>query len=319
MTPEIFPKDRFFCLLDEQPDFLVPARLLRPHDFSRGLIANPMCWFGWHGPLPPDKAARLVSTENFFETPWIVWIDDPATSALMPFWLGPRYAHILYQMMPGQPVRQELPIEILGVLCEARILVPPDYIAYRRREWQDAVRQYSSWFQRGHVDVPNLLHPFHVGALRRYYRYHTRHGSFQLGDGQTAGRYVAHDESVTRFFHHQLTNAVSDIAGTVVKPSYSYLALYQEGAELERHFDRPQCEYSITMLIDAAPEPERQSPWPIHLGTYDGALSIWQYIGDSLLYRGRYLEHWRDPLPWGYSSSSILLHYVDASFDGPLS
>ncbi len=222
-------------------------------------------------------------------------------------------------MAPGQPVWQELPGEIMNVLCEARVFVAPGYVARRRREWQEWVRYYSNWFQRGYVSVPNLLHPFHIGALRRYYRYHTRQGSFPLGDGQTPGRYVAHNESVTRFFHHQLNNAFSDIAGTLVRPSYSYLALYQGGAELERHLDREQCEYSVTTCIDATPEPEQQAPWPIQLGTYEGELRIWQHIGDSLLYRGRYLPHWRDQLPYGYTSSSILLHYVDATFDGPLS
>jgi len=37
-----------------------------------------------------------------------------------------------------------------------------------------------------------------------------------------------------------------------------------------------------------------------------------QGIGDALLFRGRYLSHWRDQLPEGYTSSSILFHFVDA-------
>jgi len=31
-----------------------------------------------------------------------------------------------------------------------------------------------------------------------------------------------------------------------------------------------------------------------------------------LLFRGRYLTHWRDRLPEGYTSSSILFHFIEA-------
>ncbi len=115
-----------------------------------------------------------------------------------------------------------------------------------------------------------------------------------------------------------MSQIVSDVARTRVKPSYVYLAAYQGGAELDRHTDREQCEYSITLCIDATPEPEVQSPWPILLDTRDGALRIWQYLGDGLLYRGRHLPHYRERLPDGCSSTSLLLHYVDHDFAGSL-
>jgi hypothetical protein len=59
-------------------------------------------------------------------------------------------------------------------------------------------------------------------------------------------------------------------------------------------------------------------PWPIQLDIPDGALRIWQYLGDSLLYRGRFLPHYRDELPEGFTSTSLLLHYVDHGFDGSI-
>jgi hypothetical protein len=46
--------------------------------------------------------------------------------------------------------------------------------------------------------------------------------------------------------------------------------------------------------------------------TGEGAISLTQGIGEALLFRGRYLTHWRDRLPEGYTSSSILFHYVNA-------
>jgi hypothetical protein len=49
----------------------------------------------------------------------------------------------------------------------------------------------------GYLQLSGLLPPFQIGALRRYYRYHTRVGTFVLGDEQSPGRYVAYDEPTT--------------------------------------------------------------------------------------------------------------------------
>ena len=51
----------------------------------------------------------------------------------------------------------------------------------------------------------DLIHPFHIAALRRYYRYLIRTGAIRLGDGQSPRRYVAYNEPVARFFHHDIT------------------------------------------------------------------------------------------------------------------
>jgi hypothetical protein len=46
--------------------------------------------------------------------------------------------------------------------------------------------------------------------------------------------------------------------------------------------------------------------------TAAGPQAFTQDIGDALLFRGRYLTHWRDRLPEGYTSSSILFHFIEA-------
>ena len=107
--------------------------------------------------------------------------------------------------------------------------------------------------------MPGLVPAFHLGALRRYYRYHTRVGSFPLGDDQVSRRYIAHNEAVAHFLHAQLADAVSDVAQTMLVPSYAYLAAYESGSELSPHTDREQCEYTVTLCVDATPEPRAQS------------------------------------------------------------
>ena len=121
-----------------------------------------------------------------------------------------------------------------------------------------------------------------------------------------------------RFFHHQLTSTLSRIAGRALKPSYVYLASYLSGAELKKHTDREQCDYSITFCLDYSPEPKLATPWPICLQTPRGTVKVYQVLGDGLAYRGTQLPHFRAPLPEGQTSTSIFFHYVTAEFAGPL-
>lgn len=318
MTPYGYPSEYYHCLLDEQPYYLVPPRLYGT-DRAGPLMVNPQCWFSWLGPAPADKANRMFAIEYLCPGEWMVWVDDPGTRSLWPYWVGSEYASYLAGLAPGNPLRKTLPPHIEWVLTRANILVEYGFPERRRKEWLDQLWHYASSFERGYTNITGLIPPFHLGAMRRYYRFHTRSGSFSLGDGQVARRHFAHNEAVSCFIHCQLTHAVSDITRTLVKPSYSYLAAYESGSTLDRHTDREQCEFTITLCVDATPEPQVQVQWPIQLDVPEGALRMWQYLGDGLLFRGRQLPHYRDTLPEGNTYTSLLLHYVDYEFNGQLS
>jgi hypothetical protein len=291
---------------------------MRQPELLGPVVVNPDCWFSWHGPLPPRIAARVDFTENFLLSDRMVWIEDPATLAIWPFWVGDEYFEFLSRMTPGSPLEEELPPHVRWVLNEANILVDLDYLGQRRRQWQQLVSLYAETFRHGYVVVTDLIHPFHVGALRRYYRHRTRCGFYRLGDEQVGRRFGAHNEMMARYIHNQLTHAISDIARNVLKPSYAYFVSYLSGAHLEKHFDREQCDYSITTCIDCSPEPEGDAPWPIELDTGSGTARVYQAVADALLYRGCSIAHSRERLPNGFTCTSLLLHYVGDSFSGGL-
>ena len=222
MTPYGYPSELYHCLLDEQPYYLTPLRLLPEYVPGQEYIVNPNCWFSWHGPLMPDKAARASWIEDLCPSEHIVWVDDPATGIIWPFWVGEEYFSYLSQLAPGYPVTFDMPEHVKWVLTCANIFTTPNWTAHRQHDWMEVVHESAASFERGYVPLSGLIHPFHVGALRRYYRYQVRTGAFKFGDGQVSRRYAEHNEKVTRFFHHQLTGAISAIARTVLKPSYSY-------------------------------------------------------------------------------------------------
>jgi hypothetical protein len=197
--------------------------------------------------------------------------------------------------------------------------VPGNHEAIRRQLWNDTLSCCSAEFeQKRYTPIGQLIHPFHISALRRYYRQLIRRGKLGLGDSQSPRRYATQNEAVARFFHHQLTTAVSSVVQEPVKPSYVYLGAYLGGAALETHIDREQCEFSISLCIDYSPEPALATPWPLHLHTPKGKTTVFQGMGDALIYCGRELPHSRDRLPLGNASTSLFFHYVRESFAGPL-
>jgi hypothetical protein len=315
MIPEFFPRDRYYCVLDDMPDFLVPAAAVAPYASladDAPLRVNPRCWMGWHGDLPVSFAPDGGIPEQLYLEPWIIWVDDPDRGTLWPYWLGREYAHLLQHLAPGQWYDGGLPPEAVTALRVADVLTTPGLADRRRQAWSDVVAVAAPQLAASCVSLQHLLPPFHIGGLRRYYRYHTRVGSFVLGDDQTGGRYVAYDDPLTQYVHAQLARTVSDLARRVVVPSYNYLSFYQGGAVLEPHTDREACEYTLSLCIDATPDPVTHGAWPLNVMTEQGPASFALGVGDGLLFRGRTLTHWRDRLAEGYTHSSILFHFVDA-------
>lgn len=248
-----------------------------------------------------------------------VWVLDSATGAVMPFGLGPRFRDLLTSARQGQPEPAGLNFEERFVLATAGVLVEPDHAERRQREYDRMVKRSARRFRNlRYVSLRGLIHPFQLGALRGYYRQQIRDGKLRLGDNQTPRRYLAHNERIASFFHHQLTAIVSDIAGEPVKPSYVYVASYQPGARLPKHTDRPQCEFSISLCLDFTPEPAGRTSLPLCLETGQGTVKIFQHLGDGLLYRGCELPHFRTVLPRNCTSTSIFFHYVRRDFSGPL-
>jgi hypothetical protein len=64
--------------------------------------------------------------------------------------------------------------------------------------------------------MPGVLSASHAAALARYYREVIASGGWALGDAQVSQRHGWHNESVARFFHHQLTSFVAAIVGLPV-------------------------------------------------------------------------------------------------------
>jgi hypothetical protein len=313
-----FPSDRYYCLLDELPLHLVPqhARRALADTAEEALFFNAQCTLRGAREIPQEFCHRSDLLSGFAREGTIAWVRDSSTAMLLPFWLGASLSAALAKLRAGDSVPSSIPLKTRSLLAAAGIFVPtqPKTIA-REMAFRNAAVEFQ---KKDYAPLSGLIHPFHVAALRRYYRHQIRTGAIHLGDRQSERRYVAHNEPVARFFHHQLASTLSQLAGKPVKPSYVYLASYLSGAELKKHTDREQCDFSITLSLDFSPEPQLATPWPIRLQTASGTVTVYQGLGDGLAYRGTRLPHFRAPLLQGQTSTSIFFHYVREEFAGPL-
>ncbi len=329
--------------------------LQRQEDGQPTLHLNPECILCADGQSPEELASRKDLLSGFALQGTTAWVRNPATGNLRPFWLGPQLEAVVRTLRPNEPVPSSVPQGVRRLLAAADILVRDDKVSGDRSscagpglgpgqaapaalrpptgsetrshtdlahtvlKHEERITQAASLFrEKGYAPLGDLIHPFHIAALRRYYRYLIRTGAITLGDGQSPRRYVAYNEPVARFFHHDIAATLSAVAGEPLKPSYVYMASYLSGAQLKKHTDREQCEFSVTLCLDFSPEPALETSWPIRLDTPTSTVTVYQALGDGLAYRGTRLPHYRDALGDGQTSTSIFFHYVAADFSGSL-
>jgi hypothetical protein len=312
--------DYFQCFVADQPEYLVPERLC---SFEGKRPAGPLtvsrdAWFAWREDLPDSVAECYPLPENFWAGAGLIWVDDRATGMQRSFWAGPWFQEKLAGMTRGR-TPPALSAQHAAALLAAGVLERPGDAARRATEWMAGMAKARREFTKdGFAAMPELIHPFHLGALRRYYRRMVRTGGMTLGDNCSPKRWVAYQESAAQFFHRQLTGAVSAVAGVRVKPTFAYVASYQGSADLGAHTDRLQCEYAVSLLIDYVPEPVEQSPWPLQFAGPNRTGKVWQCLGDAVLYCGTRITHWREQLAAAAVSTSMFFYFVNEGFKGSL-
>ena len=145
------------------------------------------------------------------------------------------------------------------------------------------------------------------------------HGTWT--DQQVPGSYSIYADHVMETLLMKVLPVMKEKTGLNLVPTYSYARVYQHGAELKRHKDRPSCEISTTLNLGG-------DPWPIFIDPTgsDNVIDEYKSIhkpgapkgvkvdlkpGDMLIYSGCELEHWREPFK-GKLCGQVFLHYNHA-------
>jgi hypothetical protein len=299
---------RFGCVLSEQPRHTVPQALVRGLSRPAGDDAP--------APLTIGDAAELLGAEGL--APGRVAVVDSGVRGPLPYWLDTSTESLVAALLDGRMAPSELPDAWRGPMTAAGLVRSPTGARPDLERDEVLAAAAESLAGNGYAALPGVLHPFHLGELRLHVRRLVRLGHMQNGDGQSPQRWVRHNDAALRIFHDGLTGLVSAVAGEPVKPSYVYTAVYHDGAELPRHSDRPQCAYTLSVCLDCLPDPAREVPWPLELHPPRTRVSVYQALGDGLLFKGVEVPHSRPPLARGLTVAAAFMHYVPEAFDGAL-
>lgn len=252
----------------------------------------------------------------------IGWVTDAGTGIRLGYWLNDEFDNLLRNFKAGESPRIDLTAEQIKILRAAKILVEPDYIEKREREWQRQIEQAADEIQTNrYTALQGILPPEQIAAIHNYFDNLRREGFMRFNDTQVKRRYALHNDLLSRYLHQQLAPLVSRVARETVKPSYAYSATYIEDAELEPHTDRPQCEFTMSMQIGYKPELKtgELSPWALSLDDLnEKKIDYHLACGDGVIYKGCELVHYRAPLFAGHESTSVFFHFVHEGFEGAL-
>jgi hypothetical protein len=186
-----------------------------------------------------------------------------------------------------------------------------------------------------------LFDPITHEALKAFIRDRVPMMSVGVDEIDFVRRY-AHNVPYFVNIHRQLTEFASEQFGEPLKPSYSFLSMYDDNGTCPLHIDRPQCYRTIDYLI----QQDQSEQWPIRIGetmtdeqrqALDDsgtghpqteeeiaeriAAETWTDVllepNDAVLYSGTHQWHYRPERLKG-RADLVFFHFVPADFDGPV-
>ena len=165
--------------------------------------------------------------------------------------------------------------------------------------------------ERKYAVVRNLISEADASVISRYMEYalrgalYTDRGGGPLPDDPS--KYARYADPLMEVMLVDSRGAVEAVVGKELLPTYSYSRVYVEGDELERHVDRPSCEYSVTVNVACDGE-----PWPIWMQDGDAEpTKVTLSPGDAVIYKGCEVHHWRSKMTRSRVNAQFMLHYVD--------
>ncbi len=164
----------FSCFLDELGSELVPphARLvpIAPAEGAE-LIVNTSFRYQPGIEPPSEVLDRGLHLSGFLRGYPLAWVKDQGSALWMPFWVRDKWVDVLQSLRPGQSAPSELRSDIRHTLAMANILVPRGYEEVQRSLWKENCQTVSKMFRsKGYAIVRDVLPPFQLAALGRYYR-----------------------------------------------------------------------------------------------------------------------------------------------------
>lgn len=243
-----------------------------------------------------------------------LYVRDPDSMFISVVNLHGRTLEAWEQLSQGALTPSDLDPDVRRKLADASLLVPSvSALTERIATCADELRS-----QRFTV-LRNVINPAYCQWLTRYSLVQLKGGWLNKEqEYQPRQRWMRHNDPIMQTIHTGLTPLVRAIAADVDKPcrpSYSFLGIYDRGALLERHTDREQCRWNLSLLLGTSPDIEPERQWPIYIETTE-AHCVRPGPGDAVMYSGTSSPHWREPLLDVDRYVTCFLFYVDEDYLG---
>jgi hypothetical protein len=126
-------------------------------------------------------------------------------------------------------------------------------------------------------------------------------------DGQVPGSPSFYQDTEVVKLQKQLLPQIEDKLQVKLLPVFCYNRIYRTGAILRMHKDSARAEISATINIG-----QQGAPWDLWLVDYDeNTHKVSLTPGDTLIYYGNRLYHWRGKLENTDFVSQVMFHFVD--------
>jgi hypothetical protein len=180
--------------------------------------------------------------------------------------------------------------------------------------------------ENGYIHIQNFLKPEMFSLLYEYTKMKARREVIKEAfrpdifntsydgrfiDPQAPGSYALYGDPLMDALLQNSTKFISDLIQIELIPTYSYWRLYITNNLLEKHQDRPSCQYSGTLCLgyDISNMEDKNYSWPFFVKSLDNKEnSINLKPGDLIIYKGCEIEHWRDAFK-GLNHSQVFLHF----------
>ncbi len=327
----------YAVVLADQPDHLVPASSRPQLAVDLDVLPHGSAWCRLEGAT--GLPAGLAVPVSVHHDAWTAWVTHPGHGACLPYLLDERSVAAVEVTAPDCPVLAPLDPLTRWRLMAAGVLTRPGWPHKVATAWDAIVGEANDRLVRtGHAVVPGVLEPLHLGALRRRGRRLARgvaDGTVGVdGPSRSPTGVVVWDDPIATFFHHQLTGLVTRVTDRPVAAARGGIALHGPvfglglgaggpaevgGSVPSDRLDRPDDGYWLQVLIDAWPEPDRQSSWRPEWTGPRGRCRAELVLCDGVLAAGGGKAFGEPPVSAGDDPYAVFLalHYVAVSGADP--
>ncbi|MCK6369859.1 MAG: hypothetical protein L6Q83_00805 [Gammaproteobacteria bacterium] len=291
---------------------------LRRHSIFVDALPAPEVYFP-DPAAPVDLAAELAPMSRVFHQP----AGEP---------IPPEVREVLGKETPRLPPDTDIawgqdggtgmvfPIRLPPGTGDISALVGTQAAAERAAQWERRIQLARDTMREGRYAVlPEILPAAQREKLRHYVRQLRANGYFPelgVGDVQVTLRTNIHKEQTIASLHNGLARLVNRFDNQLLIPSFCQLGIYEEGAVLDRHLDRSQCERNMSFVFDMTGPDGEPEPWPFYIEVNGAPKQVMLKPGDGAVYAGHTTPHWRDALPAGQSATAAFFFFVPPDFKG---